>query len=80
MDWVYGLSIWIWVYGLRLWIESEESGVKNLKKNTLQGVKNLKDTQKLNQNFKNIENMIDLDLLRKRLHDWLKKEGRGYTM
>ena len=40
------------VYGLSLWIESEESGVKKWKKNTLQGVKNLKDGEKLNQNFK----------------------------
>ena len=50
-------------------IEFEESEVKRLKKNNLKGDNNLKDGQEFNQNFKNVENMIDLDLLRKRLRD-----------
>ena len=40
-----------------------------IKKNNLQGDSNLKDGQEFNQNFKNVENILDLDLLRKRLRD-----------
>ena len=44
----------------------------------MQGDSNLKDGQEFNENFKNVENMIDLVLLRKRLRDWSKGERRGY--
>ena len=87
MDWVYELSLWIepidWVYELSLWIESmdwayglslnDKRGVGKWKEKTLKGLKNLENVQKWYRISKDIENMKDLDLLRKGWQEWLDR-------